>query len=74
MKVINGNKYVNIFQDTLEKCAKCGEPITERLLRASGQAYHPHCFICVVCKKSLDNVPYTVDSSNEIHCIPCFHE
>lgn len=80
-KQLAGSSFYNVdgkplcdadYKNTLEKCKKCGEVITERLLRASGNAYHPSCFLCIACKKSLDNVPYTLDSANDIHCIPCF--
>ncbi|XP_077463543.1 lipoma-preferred partner isoform X3 [Stigmatopora argus] len=61
------------YVNTLETCNMCSKPIMERILRATGKAYHPHCFICVVCKRSLDGVPFTVDASNHIHCIQDFH-
>ncbi|XP_023810251.1 lipoma-preferred partner homolog [Oryzias latipes] len=59
---------------TLETCSICSKPIMERILRATGKAYHPHCFICVVCHRSLDGIPFTVDASNQIHCIEDFHK
>jgi hypothetical protein len=59
---------------TLDNCAVCEKPIMDRILRASGKAYHPACFVCSSCKKTLDGVPFTVDSNNQIHCVPCFHE
>lgn len=63
-----------ILQATLERCSKCGEAISGKLLRASGKAFHPHCFVCVVCHKSLDGVPFTVDTENRVHCVPCYHQ
>nr|XP_061790715.1 lipoma-preferred partner homolog isoform X1 [Nerophis lumbriciformis] len=62
------------YVNTLETCSMCSKPIMERILRATGKAYHPHCFTCVVCKRSLDGVPFTVDASNHIHCIQDFHK
>jgi len=44
-----------------------------QLLRATGKPYHPACFTCVVCGKSLDGIPFTVDATNQIHCIEDFH-
>ena len=32
------------------------------------------CFTCVICGKSLDGIPFTVDASNAIHCIDDFHK
>lgn len=61
------------YMSTLEKCCKCMSPILDRILRATGKPYHPHCFTCLVCHKSLDGVPFTVDATNQIHCIEDFH-
>lgn len=62
------------YVNTLETCTICSKPIMERILRATGKAYHPHCFTCVVCQRSLDGIPFTVDASNHIHCIEDFHK
>ncbi|CAF0914906.1 unnamed protein product [Brachionus calyciflorus] len=62
------------YNRLLEKCSFCLRPITERILRATGKPFHPECFNCIVCKKNLDGIPFTVDASNKIHCIECFHE
>lgn len=62
------------YINTLETCNICSKPIMERILRATGKAYHPSCFTCVVCRRSLDGVPFTVDASNQIHCIEDFHK
>jgi len=61
------------YLQTLEKCCKCLTPILDRILRATGKPYHPQCFTCVMCNKSLDGVPFTVDATNQIHCIEDFH-
>ncbi|XP_029939184.1 lipoma-preferred partner [Salarias fasciatus] len=62
------------YINTLETCTICNKSIMERILRATGKAYHPHCFTCVVCHRSLDGIPFTVDASNHIHCIEDFHK
>lgn len=62
------------YLNTLERCSVCSKPITDRLLRATGKPYHPGCFTCVVCGKSLDGIPFTVDATNQIHCIEDFHK
>lgn len=62
------------YTNTLEQCNVCKTPIMERILRATGKAYHPHCFTCVECHRSLDGIPFTVDAGNHIHCIEDFHK
>ncbi|XP_066593503.1 thyroid receptor-interacting protein 6 isoform X2 [Prorops nasuta] len=62
------------YLNTLEKCCVCTRPILDRILRATGKPYHPSCFTCVVCGESLDGIPFTVDATNQIHCIQCFHK
>ncbi|XP_029473126.1 lipoma-preferred partner isoform X2 [Rhinatrema bivittatum] len=62
------------YVHTLEQCNVCAKPIMERILRATGKAYHPHCFTCVVCHRSLDGIPFTVDAAGHIHCIEDFHK
>jgi len=61
------------YMNTLERCSVCNKPILDRILRATGKPYHPQCFKCVVCSKSLDGVCFTVDAANQIHCIEDFH-
>ncbi|NXN96459.1 LPP protein, partial [Rhinopomastus cyanomelas] len=62
------------YISTLEQCSVCAKPIMERILRATGKAYHPHCFTCVMCHRSLDGIPFTVDAGGNIHCIEDFHK
>ncbi|KAM6201667.1 zyxin isoform 2-T2 [Rhynchocyon petersi] len=62
------------YTDTLEKCSTCGQPITERMLRATGRAYHPHCFTCVVCACPLEGTSFIVDQENRPHCVPDYHK
>lgn len=62
------------YINTLEQCSVCSKPILERILRATGKAYHPHCFTCVMCHRSLDGIPFTVDAGGLIHCIEDFHK
>ncbi|XP_004694390.1 PREDICTED: zyxin [Condylura cristata] len=62
------------YTDTLEKCNTCGQPITERMLRATGKAYHPQCFTCVVCACPLEGTSFIVDQDNKPHCVPDYHK
>ncbi|KAK2538444.1 Lpp [Columba guinea] len=72
--VILKSMKVNDLLNTLEQCSVCAKPIMERILRATGKAYHPHCFTCVMCHRSLDGIPFTVDAGGNIHCIEDFHK
>ncbi|XP_030747503.1 thyroid receptor-interacting protein 6-like [Sitophilus oryzae] len=72
---LDGHPYCQAdYLNTLEKCCVCQEPILHRILRATGKPYHPGCFCCVVCGKSLDGIPFTVDATNRVHCIEDFHK
>ncbi|KAG0413794.1 hypothetical protein HPB47_009053 [Ixodes persulcatus] len=62
------------YLNTLERCCVCEKPILDRILRATGKPYHPACFKCVMCGKCLDGIPFTVDATNQIHCIDDFHK
>uniref|UniRef100_A0A8I4A2D1 Zyxin n=1 Tax=Callithrix jacchus TaxID=9483 RepID=A0A8I4A2D1_CALJA len=62
------------YTDTLEKCNTCGQPITDRMLRATGKAYHPQCFTCVVCARPLEGTSFIVDQANRPHCVSDYHK
>uniref|UniRef100_H3A6X7 Zyxin n=1 Tax=Latimeria chalumnae TaxID=7897 RepID=H3A6X7_LATCH len=62
-----------LAQSTLEKCTVCKKTITERMLRATGNSYHPECFTCVTCQCSLEGNPFIVDQANHIYCVDDYH-
>ncbi|XP_053157926.1 zyxin isoform X3 [Hemicordylus capensis] len=61
------------YAGTLEKCCVCKQTITDRMLRATGNSYHPHCFTCVVCHKPLEGASFIVDKANQPHCVDDYH-
>ncbi|XP_032312053.1 zyxin isoform X1 [Drosophila ananassae] len=72
---LDGKPYCEYdYLQTLEKCSVCMKPILERILRATGKPYHPQCFTCIICGKSLDGLLFTVDATNQNYCITDFHK
>ncbi|XP_062985066.1 zyxin [Elgaria multicarinata webbii] len=61
------------YAGTLEKCCVCKQTITDRMLRATGNSYHPQCFTCVVCRKPLEGASFIVDKGNQPHCVDDYH-
>uniref|UniRef100_A0A4X1W1W9 Filamin-binding LIM protein 1 n=1 Tax=Sus scrofa TaxID=9823 RepID=A0A4X1W1W9_PIG len=61
------------YQDTLEKCGKCGEGVREHIIRALGQAFHPTCFTCVTCARCIGDESFALDSQNEVYCLDDFY-
>lgn len=61
------------YQDTLEKCGKCGEVVREHIIRALGQAFHPSCFTCVTCARRIGDESFALDSQNEVYCLDDFY-
>lgn len=62
------------YETTLETCKECKKTITTRILRAAGDIYHPECFKCGNCKKTLDGIPFTQDDSKKPFCICCYQD
>ncbi|XP_047461546.1 LIM domain-containing protein 1 isoform X2 [Mugil cephalus] len=44
-----------------------------QVLQARGKPYHPSCFRCVVCRRSLEGQPFAVDSDSRVYCVSDFH-
>ena len=70
---LNNNTYCeSCYSNTLDDCTECGHKITDRILKAIGKSFHPHCFMCVSCNKNLDGVPFTLDAAGTVHCNECY--
>lgn len=61
--------YTDHMADT---CAKCGEPTQSEHVKAAGSTYHPDCFKCENCDKSLLNKSFSTDDKNTLYCPECY--
>uniref|UniRef100_A0A452V8M6 Filamin-binding LIM protein 1 n=1 Tax=Ursus maritimus TaxID=29073 RepID=A0A452V8M6_URSMA len=61
------------YQDTLEKCGKCGEVVQEHIIRALDRAFHPACFTCVTCARCIGDESFALDSQDEVYCLDDFY-
>ena len=74
--------YLKGYWQTLSSYGKCfiltsHEKITTGFFKTKKKNhtfFHFQCFTCVICQTTLDGVPFTVDATNEIHCIDDFHK
>lgn len=57
----------------MEKCSVCKQTITDRMLKATGNSYHPQCFTCVMCHTPLEGASFIVDQANQPHCVDDYH-
>jgi len=39
-----------------------------RIMKVSGSLFHPDCFTCTVCQKSMVGVPFSLDDDKKIYC------
>lgn len=51
-----------------EQCPSCNRAVDGHCVRACGSAFHPDCFVCVVCKKKMINLPFVADDKQQIYC------
>ncbi|XP_063055350.1 zyxin isoform X2 [Engraulis encrasicolus] len=61
------------YVNSLAMCSRCGERITDRVLKAVGQCFHAHCFKCTTCSCSLEGAPFITDDNNNPFCVPDYH-
>ncbi|NXG71429.1 ZYX protein, partial [Baryphthengus martii] len=81
-KQLQGQQFYNVdekpfcedcYAGTLEKCSICKQTITDRMLKATGNSYHPQCFTCVMCHTPLEGTSFIVDQANQPHCVDDYH-
>eukprot|EP00051_Salpingoeca_urceolata_P015278 m.197404 g.197404 ORF g.197404 m.197404 type:complete len:230 (+) comp18345_c1_seq2:184-873(+) len=54
-------------------CTACSQSMTERILSAPTGAYHPECFVCIVCQTGLDGRPF-IPHDEQPFCRTCWHK
>ena len=58
-----------------KKCAVCYQPLTDpkvTYVTYDSKAYHPECFLCHKCQKSLAGEQFYLDGDNRL-CENCHH-
>ncbi|KAK2910109.1 zyxin [Channa argus] len=61
------------YVNSLAVCSRCGERITDRVLKAVGQCFHAHCFRCCACSCTLEGSPFITDDNNNPYCVQDYH-
>ncbi|XP_035991016.1 zyxin [Fundulus heteroclitus] len=61
------------YVSSLAICCRCGERITDRVLKAVGQSFHAHCFRCSTCSCVLEGAPFITDDNNNPYCVQDYH-
>ncbi|KAM3614538.1 uncharacterized protein V6R79_015843 [Siganus canaliculatus] len=61
------------YMNSLAVCSRCGEKITDRVLKAVGQCFHAHCFRCSTCSCTLEGAPFITDDNNNPYCVQDYH-
>ncbi|KAG7475873.1 zyxin [Solea senegalensis] len=61
------------YTSSLAVCSRCGERITDRVLKAVGQSFHAHCFRCSTCSCVLEGAPFITDDNNNPYCVQDYH-
>nr|XP_057908726.1 zyxin [Doryrhamphus excisus]XP_057908727.1 zyxin [Doryrhamphus excisus]XP_057908728.1 zyxin [Doryrhamphus excisus] len=61
------------YMNSLAVCSRCGERITDRVLKAVGQCFHSQCFRCITCSCILEGAPFITDNNNNPYCVADYH-
>uniref|UniRef100_A0A8C2JW67 Zyxin n=1 Tax=Cyprinus carpio TaxID=7962 RepID=A0A8C2JW67_CYPCA len=61
------------YTNSLCVCSRCGERIKDRVLKAVGQCFHAHCFLCTTCGCTLEGAPFITDDNNNPYCVKDYH-
>lgn len=61
------------YMDSLASCSRCGDKITDRVLKAMGKCFHVHCFFCSTCSCTLDGLPFIAGEDNKPYCVQDYH-
>ncbi|XP_034553141.1 zyxin [Notolabrus celidotus] len=61
------------YVSSLAVCSRCGEKITDRVLKAVGQCFHAQCFRCSTCSCVLEGAPFITDDNNNPYCVQDYH-
>ncbi|MED6253145.1 hypothetical protein ATANTOWER_023097 [Ataeniobius toweri] len=61
------------YRKSLAACSRCGERITDRVLKAMGKCFHVHCFCCNTCSCTLEGLPFIAGEDNKPYCVQDYH-
>ncbi|MEQ2255654.1 hypothetical protein ILYODFUR_016120 [Ilyodon furcidens] len=61
------------YRKSLAACSRCGERITDRVLKAMGKCFHVHCFCCSTCSCTLEGLPFIAGEDNKPYCVQDYH-
>ncbi|KAI8329774.1 hypothetical protein EDC96DRAFT_529135 [Choanephora cucurbitarum] len=53
-------------------CTMCHTTIQDEAITAGDKAYHAHCFQCISCKQTIQDLVFT-QTTKGIYCTPCYH-
>jgi len=63
---------INKRASTAKICAQCNLPITAALVVAKDKNFHPECFQCITCQKSLGGQVF-IEKEGKFYCEICYY-